>query len=77
MLASITACALPPFSEAAAVPAVHCGIGATRQSPLPVGTPDSRSTGIQPPVTRLAISPLAMPLYHWLLQEEIGASSFR
>ena len=34
LLAASTASALPPFSELAAVPAVHCGIGATRQSPL-------------------------------------------
>ena len=74
LLAASTESALPPFSDVACVPAVHSGSGATRQSPLPDGTPVSRSTPIQPPVTRLAIVPLDRPVYHWLLHEEIGAT---
>src|SRR5690348_4364489 len=66
---------LPPFSEVAACPAVHCGIEATRQSPFPAGTPLSRSTPIQPPVTRLAMLPLARPWYHWLVHDLMGANS--
>src|SRR5579859_2853341 len=66
---------LPPFSEVAGVPAVHSGMGATRQSPLPAVTPLSRSTPIQPPVTRPAIEPLARPVYQALLHELIGARS--
>src|ERR1700722_10787029 len=74
LLEARTESALPPFSEVAAVPAVHSGSGATRQSPLPDGTPVSRSTPIQPPVTRLAMLPLARPVYHWVDQDVTGAS---
>src|SRR5581483_4454762 len=72
LLAAITESALPPFSEVACCPALHSGIGATRQSPLPAGTPVSRLTGIQAPITRLAMSPLDRPWYHWVLHEETG-----
>src|SRR5713226_9483635 len=65
---------LPPFSAVAAWPAVHSGIGATRQSPLPAGTPVSRLTGIQAPVTRLAMLPLASPWYHWLVHDVTGST---
>ena len=41
---------------------------------MPVGTPVSRSTPIQPPVTRLAMFPLDRPVYHWVLHDEIGAT---
>src|SRR5580693_5258628 len=74
LLEARTESALPPFSEVAAVPAVHSGSGATRQSPLPDGTPVSRSTPIQPPVTRLAMLPLARPVYHWVPHGVIGAT---
>src|SRR6267154_636333 len=68
-----TASLLPPFSAVAARPAVQSGIGATRQSPLPAGTPVSRLIGIQAPVTRLAMLPLAKAWYHWLLHDGIGS----
>src|SRR6185437_7166833 len=74
LLAASTEFALPPFSELAAWPALNWGSGATRHWPLPPGTPVSRSTPIQPPITRLAMSPLVRPWYHWSLQEAIGAT---
>lgn len=66
---------LPPFSALALAPAVHCGSGATRQSPAASFTPEARLAGIQAPMARVAMVPSPRPLYQSSVQLLTGATS--
>ena len=57
-------------------PACHCGSGATRHLPEPLGALEVRLAGIHAPVASVAMVPLDMPWNHWSVHGLVGASSF-